>query len=752
MGAGKGNRNRRTTHFAIAASVLMVLSALVVLGAGAASSHELGTPQETSRLTPASSPPGAPTGLNATARSTSEIDLVWTNPIATLTDDYVYEYSTGCGALLNTYNLGSVTTQYFATSLAPATTYCFTVAAATSGGTGPASVSSWGTTAPLAPTGMTVMGVTTSSVWLNWTNPAGNISWTYVNRFPWTGTSCGPLAYTYNLTGVYSSYVVTSLAPSTTYCFISAASVSEDAETVGYTGALFGAYSSYVETTTLNGVPAAPTNVTATAVSESQINVSWTNPTGNLTNIFLKEYRGFFCSGNGSVYITTYSWGYPLTNFTVTGLLSATAYAFTVAAETNGGLGPASYCHSATTFSASPPGPAAGTPAINALFAVYNNRTDLQAAFPDAANSSASFVGLLDWAGGVTIREIPDSSNATLAPFGYFYALMLVYNGRADLQSIYPGVTTDLRTHGNSTEYAQLVNWAGGVVLGQWTDSASPPLDAFGYYYTLLKVYDGRSDLQGAFPDALGNQSTYVSLVNWAGSVVTGQWTDSANATLQGFGYYYALMKVYNGRADLQSAFPNAFTNEGSYQALLTWAKDVVTGAITDSASPTLMPFASSYIALAPSGSSPIGSAFIAGNPIAGTCLANDTFAAQGCKGGDHIYTLTVESSTVTFANVLFEVKTAVGGPYGHNGSGGFSVIRISGTVAAQTPIPGGSGMEMTSTFATYGSGIWPSTALTSVYTIVLDMGTVNTVGLGLTFVVTGTGGFDGTTSPVTLP
>src|SRR5580658_10823265 len=57
-------------------------------------------------------------------------------------------------------------------------------------------------------------------------------------------------------------------------------------------------------------------------------------------------------------------------------------------------------------------------------------------------------------------------------------------------------------------------------------------------------------------------------------------------------------------------------------------------------------------------GSTPIGSAFTTGKATAGTCAATSSQAlgasaiTGGCKAGDFIYTLTIESSTVTFGSV----------------------------------------------------------------------------------------------------
>jgi archaeal type IV pilus assembly protein PilA len=163
-------------------------------------------------------------------------------------------------------------------------------------------------------------------------------------------------------------------------------------------------------------------------------------------------------------------------------------------------------------------------------------------------------------------------------------------------------------------------------------------------------------------------------------------------------------------------------------------------------------------------GSTPIGSAFTAGNPVASQCAAGSTYAANGCLAGNYIYTLTVESSTVSFGSVLFEVKTS-SGAVASTGTkaGGFSVMTIGGAVAAQSAnIAAASGLAMTTTFTTYsataglcgGSGLCStSSSLTNLYTIVIDMGsTTSTTGQGYTFVVLGTGSYSGTTSALSLP
>ena len=161
-------------------------------------------------------------------------------------------------------------------------------------------------------------------------------------------------------------------------------------------------------------------------------------------------------------------------------------------------------------------------------------------------------------------------------------------------------------------------------------------------------------------------------------------------------------------------------------------------------------------------GSKPIGSAFSAGAPILSTCAAGSAQTVPpvaatvgGCNVGDQIYTLTVESSTISLGSALFEVKTSAGGIYTPAAGGAhdsFAVLNIANQVVAIT-VTGGA-MAMSTAWAGYGpSGecnaaiCASSTTLTTIYTIVLDMGTSAPGGTGLSFVAIGSSGYTGTTS-----
>jgi flagellin-like protein len=167
-------------------------------------------------------------------------------------------------------------------------------------------------------------------------------------------------------------------------------------------------------------------------------------------------------------------------------------------------------------------------------------------------------------------------------------------------------------------------------------------------------------------------------------------------------------------------------------------------------------------------GSKPIGSAFSAGSPVLSTCAAGSAQTVpltNLIKGGcspttpDYIYTLTVESSTITFSSALFEVKTSGGAiytPAAGSATDSFAILNIAQQVVAIS-VTGG-GMAMGSAFSNFGPGTEcnsaacsTSSSLTTIYTIVLDMGSTNPAGTGLTFVAIGNSGYTGTTS-LSLP
>jgi hypothetical protein len=149
----------------------------------------------------------------------------------------------------------------------------------------------------------------------------------------------------------------------------------------------------------------------------------------------------------------------------------------------------------------------------------------------------------------------------------------------------------------------------------------------------------------------------------------------------------------------------------------------------------------------------PIGTALAFETPAGGLCPTNDTFAVDGCQGPTHFeYQVHVAESTVTLGTFDLLVQTPTGGTDYASGGLGFAIVGPSDTLVAEGSSEGGL-MSMNATW-TYLDGNGPSTPLTNLDTIVIDMGPQNPGGLGLALVAAATVGYGytGTTAPLPLP
>jgi chitodextrinase len=165
------------------------------------------------------------------------------------------------------------------------------------------------TTAPSIPTGLTAMAISSSQINLSWTASTDNVGVTGYKIYR-NGSQVATTAGT--------SYQDTGLTASTSYTYAVAAY-----DAAGNTSAKSGT----VNATTQSGgtadttPPSTPTGLTATAISSSQINLSWTASTDNVDVTGYRIYRG-------GVQIAT-SVG---TSYSNTGLTPSTSYTYAVAA------------------------------------------------------------------------------------------------------------------------------------------------------------------------------------------------------------------------------------------------------------------------------------------------------------------------------------------------------------------------------------------------------------------------------------
>src|SRR6185369_8688950 len=186
------------------------------------------------------------------------------------------------------------------------------------------------TTPPAAVTNLSVSSVTSSSATLLWVSPGDdgntgtatsydirystalidNTSWTSANQE--TGEPAPAAA------GNSQSFTVNGLAANTTYYF-----ALKTADEVGNISLL----SNVPSRATSNTPPAAPSGLTATAVSSSQINLAWTDNANNETGFKIERK-----TGAGGTYAQIATVGANVTTYNNSGLAASTTYYYRVRA------------------------------------------------------------------------------------------------------------------------------------------------------------------------------------------------------------------------------------------------------------------------------------------------------------------------------------------------------------------------------------------------------------------------------------
>jgi chitodextrinase/subtilisin family serine protease len=335
-------------------------------------------------------PPSIPAAVSATAISSSQISLAWT---ASTDNVGVTTYKVYRNGTLFTL-LGNVTS-YTNGGLTPSTRYSYTVSACDAAGNCSAqSTAALATTmapadtqAPTTPTGLTVTAATSTRINILWSAATDNVAVTAYKVY-----SGGGLVDT---VGAVTSTFRT-VVPATTYSYSVAA-----CDAAGNCSAQSAPQSATTPAATDTQAPTVPTGVTATAVSTSQINLSWKTSTDN---IGVTAYTIFSSDGQtlpvGNV-----------TNYSHTGLRPATAYSYTIAAcDAAGNCSVPSTSASATT---------SVTPVTGKPGDCDNSGTVTIAEVQSAINM---FLGLktvatcvdLDGVGGVSIAEVQKTINSFL--------------------------------------------------------------------------------------------------------------------------------------------------------------------------------------------------------------------------------------------------------------------------------------------------------------------------------------------------
>ncbi len=276
--------------------------------------------------------PIAVTNLTATAASATSIDVSWNG--STGATGYTLQRSTDGTTFTTVTTTTAPTTTYVDTGLTPGTAYYYRVIPTNAAGAGAATTTATTTTTlPAAPvataTDVSSNGAATADVDVTWTAVAGATGYTVAR------SADGVTYATVGTTTTATTLTDTGLAFATGYDY-----------TVTATGA--GGNSAASNVAMVETVPAAPTNLTATTFSDTQVDLAWTDVPRE-TGFTVQESA----AGSGP-FTTVGTTAAGVTTLDVGGLTAATQYYFRVLADDAGGASDPSNVATATTTAATP--------------------------------------------------------------------------------------------------------------------------------------------------------------------------------------------------------------------------------------------------------------------------------------------------------------------------------------------------------------------------------------------------------------
>jgi Fibronectin type III domain len=188
---------------------------------------------------------------------------------------------------------------------------------------------------PAAPSGLTATAISDRQINLVWADNSDNETGFKIERCQ--GSDCTNFAHITTVGANATSYLDIGLLASTSYMYrVRAYNLAGDS---GYSDP------ASATTQTAPALPAAPSNLTAKAISSSQINLSWTDNSNNETGFRIERCKGATCT-NFSQIATV---GANVTAFSNTKLSRNTTYRYRVRAYNGAGDSANSNIASATT-------------------------------------------------------------------------------------------------------------------------------------------------------------------------------------------------------------------------------------------------------------------------------------------------------------------------------------------------------------------------------------------------------------------
>jgi fibronectin type 3 domain-containing protein len=274
-------------------------------------------------------PPAAPTGLTATAGD-AQVSLSWA--ASTGATNYNVKRATVSGGPYTTVASALGGTSFTDTGVTNGVTYFYVATAVGTGGesanSNEASATPTAPTAPPAAPGGVVATAGNAQVLLSWTASSGATTYT-VKRGTVSGGPYASIAT--GLTG--TSYTDAAVTNGTTYFYVVTASNSAGES----------ANSTQVSATPTAPptAPVAPSNLVATAISSTQVNLAWSDNSSNENGFQIER------STNGNLYTQIATVGSNVSTFSNTGLSGNKKYFYRVRAFN--AVGTSAYSNEAST-------------------------------------------------------------------------------------------------------------------------------------------------------------------------------------------------------------------------------------------------------------------------------------------------------------------------------------------------------------------------------------------------------------------
>ncbi len=370
------------------------------------------------------------------------------------------------------------------------------------------------TTVPAAPTNLAAAATSANAVNLSWTaSSTAGVTYTL-----YSGTSSGT---TTNIlaSGVSSpSYAAAGLSASTTYYFtVKAVSSSGTSAASNQASA----------TTQAAPAPAAPSGLSGTVASSSQINLAWTAST--TASVTYSVYSG---TASGST-TTLLAAGISPTSYAATGLNASTTYYFTVKAVTAaGGVSGASNQVSAQTQTAPVPTAPSG------LTAAANSSSQISLTWSASSTAGVTYSVYSGTSSGSTTNLLASGLSATsyaatglAASTTYYFTLKAVSSAGSSAASNQASATTQAASSGASchVSYVDQNDWGSGFTGNlSITNTGSVALTS----WTVSWTYGGNQQITQSWNSNYTQSGRSVALTNASWNA-----TIAAGATLSGIGW-----------------------------------------------------------------------------------------------------------------------------------------------------------------------------------------------------------------------